>query len=80
MAAPAVKIVPNTAASPKAILFDRTNAAHCKYVNQFLVSKNQLGLYDTLVARLEGKNFTQTNVAEEFKVIDPEAFTEPKEV
>ncbi len=37
---------------------------------EFLVSKNQLGLFDTLCKRLEGKAFTQTNVAEEFKLIE----------
>lgn len=69
--APAIKAAGN---------FDKTNSAHCRYVNQFLISKNQLGLFDTLCKRLEGKAFTQTVVAEEFKVIDPEAFVEPKEV
>ena len=68
---------PNTTAPAT---FDKTNVTHCRYVNQFLVSKNQLGLFDVLCKRLEGKAFTQTVVAEEFKVIDPEAFVEPKGV
>lgn len=73
--------VSNVAASIKAAgNFDKTNSSHCRFVNQFLISKNQLGLFDTLCKRLEGKSFTQTTVAEEFKVIDPEAFTEPKGV
>lgn len=81
-------VVPTSNASVSAVApalkeagkFEKTNAAHCRYVNQFLISKNQLGLFDALCKRLEGKAFTQTNVAEEFKAIDPEAFVEPKEV
>ncbi len=72
----------STAAAPapsKALHFDKTNVVHVKYVSQFLTSRNQLGLFETLAKRLEGKVFTQTMVAEEFKVIDPEAFSEPKE-
>ncbi len=86
-ASPASSVVQTSNSSVSAVApalkeagkFEKTNAAHCRYVNQFLVSKNQLGLFDTLCKRLEGKAFTQTNVAEEFKLIDPEAFVEPKE-
>jgi hypothetical protein len=72
----------STAAAPapsKALHFDKTNVVHVKYVSQFLTARNQLGLFEALAKRLEGKVFTQTAVAEEFKVIDPEAFSEPKE-
>lgn len=62
----------NTTASTTP-LFNTKDASHVKVIGAFLARKNQVGLFDVLCKRLDGKPFTKENVEAEWAVINPEA-------
>lgn len=66
-----------TAGAP---IFDKHNAAHVRSIGNFLQTKGQMGLFDVLARRLEGKAMTKDVIETEWREIDPESPDKEPEV
>lgn len=70
VAAPAAQSQSNAPAGVEA--FSKSNSNHIRGVGAFLTSKNQMGMFDVLARRMEGKPFNRATIESEWAVIDPE--------